>query len=133
MYCVPKQYQKSTDIYHFIGNFGYLCWRLWSHILTSVLTQLKMNLCSLKNLALYNFSMSNAFSHIVNFFTLLDLFISSDPSICSTMASLHWKILISCCLSFHWLSVSLHNLWLLSCWLGQSSWSFERFSRWGHL
>ena len=26
--------------------------------------------------------------------TLLDLFISSDASICSTMASLHWEILV---------------------------------------
>ena len=42
----------------------------------------------------------------------------------------------SCCLIFHWHSikfttecpVSLHSLWLFSCWLGRSSWSFERCS-----
>ena len=38
------------------------------------------------------------------------------------------------CLSFHWVSikitmgypVSLHSLWLFSCWMRWSSWSFER-------
>ena len=43
----------------------------------------------------------------------------------------------SCCLSFHWLSVKLktgfpvssHYLWILSCWLRRSLWSFERFAR----
>ena len=43
-----------------------------------------------------------------------------------------------CCLSFHWLSVklkmgcpiSLH--WLFLCWLGQSSWSFERCFKGGY-
>ena len=59
---------------------------------------------------------------------LLDLFISSDASICSTVQC--------CCLGFRWLSmkfttgcpVSSHSLWLFSGWLGWSSWSFERCS-----
>ena len=46
-----------------------------------------------------------------------------------------------CCLSFHWLSikftmgclVSSHSLWLFSCWLGSSLWSFERCSIGGYL
>ena len=53
----------------------------------------------------YNFSISNDVTQMVNFPTwipdcdshspaLLDLFLSSDASICSTMASLHWEILI---------------------------------------
>ena len=53
----------------------------------------------------YNFSISNDLTQMVNFPTripdcdshspaLLDLFISSGASICSTMASLHWEILI---------------------------------------
>ena len=41
-----------------------------------------------------------------------------------------------CCPSLHWLSIkftlrcpiSLHSLWLFLCWLGWSSWSFERCS-----
>ena len=45
------------------------------------------------------------------------------------------------CFSFHWLSIkhkmgcpiSSLSLWLFSCWLGQSSWSFERCSMWGYL
>ena len=40
------------------------------------------------------------------------------------------------CVSFHWISikftkgfpVSSHSLWLFSCWLGRSSWLFERCS-----
>ena len=53
----------------------------------------------------YNFSFSNDLSQMVNFPTLipdcdshspalLDLFISSDASICSAMAFSHWEILI---------------------------------------
>ena len=45
------------------------------------------------------------------------------------------------CLNFHWLSikretechVSLRSLWLFSCWLGRSPWSFERCSIRGYL
>ena len=48
--------------------------------------------------------------------------------------SLHWAILLCCCISCHWLSIKftvgcpiyLYSLWLFSCWLGQSLWSFER-------
>ena len=55
--------------------------------------------------------------------------------------SLHWEILIMLLSSFHWLSVKftaecpvlLHSWWLFSCWLGQSSWSFERCSIGGYL
>ena len=53
----------------------------------------------------YNFSISNGLTQMANFparipdcdshkLALLDLFLSSDASICSTMASLHWEILI---------------------------------------
>ena len=53
----------------------------------------------------YNFSISNGLTQMANFPAripdcdshkpaLLDLFLSSDASICSTMASLHWEILI---------------------------------------
>ena len=53
----------------------------------------------------YNFSISNDLTQMVNFPTripdcdsyspaLLDLFLYSDASICSTMAFLHWEILI---------------------------------------
>ena len=53
----------------------------------------------------YNFSISADLTQIINFPTriphcdshspaLLDLFISSDTSICSAMISLHWEILI---------------------------------------
>ena len=72
---------------------------------------------------------------------LLDLFISSDTSFLLQWLSLHREILTCCCLTFHWLSnklktgcpVSLHSLWLFSCWLGWSSWSFERCSMGGYL
>ena len=55
--------------------------------------------------------------------------------------SLHWEILIMLLSSFHWLSIKftagcpvlLHSLWLFLCWLGQSSWSFERCSMGGYL
>ena len=47
-----------------------------------------------------------------------------------------WEILIMFLSRFYWLSIkftkgcsiSLHSLWLFSCWLGWSSWSFERCS-----
>ena len=53
----------------------------------------------------YNFSISNDLTQMFNFPThipdsgshspaLLDLFISSDPSICSTMAFPNWEILV---------------------------------------
>ena len=66
---------------------------------------------------------------------LLDLLISSDASLSSTMfynpsIGKFWSC---CCLSFFWLSVklkagcpvSLHSLWLFLCWLEQSFWSLE--------
>ena len=88
----------------------------------------------------YNFSISNDLTQMVNFPTripdcdshspaLLDLFLFSDASICSTMVfpplGKFWSC---CCLSFHWLPIkfttgcpiSSHSLWLFSCWLGWS-------------
>ena len=52
-----------------------------------------------------------------------------------------WEILIMFLSRFYWLSIkftkgcsiSLHSLWLFSCWLGWSSWSFERCSMGGYL
>ena len=96
----------------------------------------------------YNFSVSDDLTQMVNFHTripdcdshspdLLNFFLSSDASICSTMAFPPLrKFWSGCCPSFHWLSikfttvclVSLYNLWLFSCWLGLSSWPFERCS-----
>ena len=67
----------------------------------------------------YNFSISNDPSQMVNFSTqipnfdshspvLLNLFLSSDTSISSTMAFLSiGKFWSCCCLSFHWLSNKL--------------------------
>ena len=64
----------------------------------------------------------------IYFFLLMYLFYNGFPSI-----GKFW----SCCfLSFHWLSIkfimvcpiSSHSLWPLSCWVGQSLWSFERCS-----
>ena len=95
------------------------------------------------------FSVSNELTQMVNFPNwipdcdshipaLLDLFISSDTNICSTMAfpllgnsdhvivSVSVKFTMGC-------SVSLHSLWLFSCWFGWSSWSFERCSMGGYL
>ena len=99
----------------------------------------------------YNFSISNDLTQMVNFPThipdcdshspaLLDFFLSSDASICSTMVYNGFpsigKFWSCCCFSFHWLPikfttrcpVSSHSLWLFSVWLGWSSWSFERYS-----
>ena len=53
----------------------------------------------------YNFSISNDLTQMVNFPTqipdcdshssaCLDLFVSSEASICCAMASLHWEILV---------------------------------------
>ena len=53
----------------------------------------------------YNFSVSNNLNHVVNFptwildcdshsYSLLHFFLSSYASICSTMAFVHWEILI---------------------------------------
>ena len=67
---------------------------------------------------------------------LLDLFISSDAGICSTMTLPPLRNWSCCYLSFHWLSVRLkrvcpfssHSLWLFSCWLEWSSWSLRDVS-----
>ena len=58
-----------------------------------------------------------------------------------TMAYLLLGSWSCCCLIFHWLlikfktgcSISLHSIWEFSCWLGWSSWSFERCSMVGYL
>ena len=87
---------------------------------------------------------SNDFTQIVNFPTQISDCDSHSPALLDLLflltlvyvlqwLSLHWEILICCCLSFHWLSIiftarfplSLNCLWLFSCWLGQSLWSFE--------
>ena len=105
----------------------------------------------------YNFSISNDLTQMVNFPTripdydshspaLLDFFLSSDASICSTLSfpplgnsdhvvlmTFH-QILILLIMLFYWLPIKFitgcpiysHSLWLFSCWLGCSLWSFER-------
>ena len=95
----------------------------------------------------YNFSISNELNQMVNFPTwipvcdchspaLFDSFLSFGAGTCSTVAysplgnsdyavvsvsRLSTKLTTGC-------PVSLHSLWLFSCWMGQSSWSFERCS-----
>ena len=88
----------------------------------------------------YNFCISNDLTQMVNFPTqihgcdslslpLLDLFLSSNISICSAMAFLQLGNSDCFCLSFHWLSVKLkmgcpvssHSLWQFLCSLRQSS------------
>ena len=100
----------------------------------------------------YNFSIPKNLTQIVNFPTLihdcdshspalLDSFLSSDISIVLQWLSLHWEILIMLLsqfpLTFHQIvtrcPVSLHSLWLFSCLLGWSLWSFERCSMGGYL
>ena len=57
-----NMYQNSTknwQISLISLEISYLCQRLWTHILTSVLTQLNMNLDSEKNLALLNSIVQN--------------------------------------------------------------------------
>ena len=73
--------------------------------------------------------------------TLLDLFLTSDASICYTIAfpplGNSDPVVASVSIDFlsnsQWDSVSLHSLWLFSCWLGWSSWSFERCPMGGYL
>ena len=72
---------------------------------------------------------------------LLDIFLSSDASIYSTMAFLFIGKFWSCgCVSFHWLFIKLkmgcptswHSLWLFLGWLGLSLWSLEICSMGGY-
>ena len=74
----------------------------------------------------YIFSISNNLTQIVNFPTwipdcdshspaLLDLFLSSDASICSAMASPRLENWSCFCLSFHWLSSKLKTGCLFHC------------------
>ena len=98
----------------------------------------------------YNFSISSDLTQMVIFPTRIPDwfsqscsfgFISSDASICSTMAvpplgnSDH--VIVSVSTDFTSDSqrcpVSSTSLWLFSCWLGLYSWSFERCSMGGHL
>ena len=79
----------------------------------------------------YNFSVSNDLTLMANFPTWI-------PACSIAFISFFWLFpsigeFWSCrCLSFHWLSiifimgcpVSSHCLWLFSCWMGLSSWSF---------
>ena len=95
----------------------------------------------------YNFSISNYHIQMVNFHAwipncdshspaLLDLFLSSDARIPSTITSVPLRNP-----DHHWLSnklktgfpISSHSLWLFLCWLGWSLWSFERYSVGGYL
>ena len=68
----------------------------------------------------YNFSISNDLTQMVNFPTwipdcdshnpaLFDLFLASDASICSTMAFLHWEILILLLSHFPLTFHQIHN------------------------
>ena len=91
----------------------------------------------------YNFSISNDLTQMVSFPAgipdcdsqspaLLDLFLSSDPSICSVKASLHWEILIMLLsLDFHWISIKFTMGCPFS--LHSSFWSFVRCSMGGYL
>ena len=96
----------------------------------------------------YNFSISNDLTQMVNFLTqiphcgshspaLLDLFLPSDTSICSTMAFPPLRNSDCVVVSFSIDSLSnskqdtpfhLIFTWQFLCWLGWSLWSFERCS-----
>ena len=106
----------------------------------------------------YNFSISNGFTQFVNFPTRLPdcdshrtvtltvllfwiyLFLLMLVFVLQWL-SLHWEILIMLLSQFplilhqihNGMPVSLHSLWLFSCWLGWSLWSFERCSMGGYL
>ena len=95
----------------------------------------------------YTFSISNKLTQMVNFptwipgcFSVLLYWIYFF--LLMLVFALPWfsfigKLSSCCCLSFHWLfikftmgcPVSSHSLWLFSCWLGWSSWSFK-FCEW---
>ena len=91
----------------------------------------------------YNFSISNGLTQMVNFPTripdchshspaFLDLFCSSDASICFAVASPplgnsdHVVVAVSIDFPSTGCPISLHSLWLFSYWLGQSPRSSER-------
>ena len=92
----------------------------------------------------YNCSISDDFIQNINFHTwipgfdshglaLLDLLLSSDPSLCSAMVFPPWGNfghIVSVTIEFrpNWkggCSLSLHSLWLFLCWLKLSSWWFK--------
>ena len=89
----------------------------------------------------YNFSISNDLTQMVNFPTQIPDCDSHSPYFRLLECFLQWLSPSCCCLSFHWLSikfttrcpVSLHSLWLFSCWLGPSLWSIDRCSMGGYL
>ena len=101
---------------------------------------------------LVNFVISNKRTQMVNFPTQIWEFDSHNPAILDFFffltlvfvlqwLSLPWEILIMLLsqfpLMFHeihnGMPVSLRVLWVLSCWLGWSLWSFEGFSMGGYL
>ena len=89
----------------------------------------------------YNFSISNDLTQMINFPTRSQTMILIVLPFWIYLFFLLLVFVLCCCLSFHWLSiifttgcpVSMHCLWLLSCWLEWSSWSFERCSMGGYL
>ena len=97
----------------------------------------------------YNFSVSNNLTQMVNFrildcdslsLALLDLFLFLMLVFVLQWLSLHWKILIMLSqfpltfqLSHNGMPHFIASLWLFSCWLGWSLWSFDRCSMGGYL
>ena len=87
----------------------------------------------------FNFSISNDHTQMVNFPTRISDCDSHSPALLDLFYTrfLSTGKLWSCSwLSLCWLSIKLktgcpvspYNLWLFSCWLEASSWSFERYS-----
>ena len=115
-------YSGGTD------RSGELCYNFFSVIISNDLTQMinfptRIPICD---------SPSQVF---------LDLFISFDASISSTMAfpplGSSDMLLSQFPLAFQQTQnrcpVSSHSLWVISCWLGWSVWSFDRWSMEGYL
>ena len=101
---------------------------------------------------LVNFVISNKRTQMVNFPTQIWEFDSHNPAILDFFffltlvfvlqwLSLPWEILIMLLSQFPFTFHEIHNgmpvslrvLWVLSCWLGWSLWSFEGFSMGGYL
>ena len=102
-------------------------------------------ICSKINFVDLVSSVWDELTQMVNFATLIpgfdsnspafsDLFISSDPSIRSTTTFLQLGNSDHIFVCFYWFYFKLKreclvlsdSFWLFSCWLGRSSWSFER-------
>ena len=139
------RFSRSTDLVMFLSL------EILASIIRICLPSL-VELIDLVNFVIIFFVISNNLTQMVNFPTqisdcshrpaLSDLFISSGPSICSTMAFLSFRnsnhVVASVSIDFPLNSqqdapISWHSLSPFSCWLGWSLSSFERCSMGGYL